>query len=348
MKRFFVGNRPVGEDEPCFVIAEAGVNHNGLLETAFSLVDVAFYAGADAVKFQTFRPELLASPTAGKAAYQQETTDASESQLAMLEKLALSFDDFAKVKAHCEKKGIIFLSTPFDYESAAFLDQLGMTCVKIPSGELVNLPFLAHIGSQKKPVILSTGMGSLEEVRAAVFTLEKAGCPGMAILQCVSNYPAAAADANLRAMHTLAQFGYPTGYSDHTLGIEVALASVALGAAVLEKHFTLDKAMEGPDHRCSLGPDELKALVAGVRAVQSSLGTGRKEAAVAERDTAMAARRSLFLRQAVAAGAVLRAEDLEALRPGDGISPAKFEQILGRKARHSLPARHKLTMEDLS
>jgi N-acetylneuraminate synthase/N,N'-diacetyllegionaminate synthase len=265
----------------------------------------------------------------------------------MLQKLALPFDDFATLKGYCEQKGILFLSTPFDHDSADYLDALGMVAFKIPSGELINLPFLTHIGGKRKPVILSTGMGSLGEVRAAVTTLETAGCPSMAILQCVSNYPAAACDVNLRAMATLAQFGFPVGYSDHTLGLDVALASVALGATVLEKHFTLDRTMHGPDHRCSLEPGELRALVESVRNVEASLGTGRKEAAVAERDTAMVARRSLFLRQAIAAGSVIRAGDLEALRPGDGISPARFDEIVGRRVRHALPARHKLTVEDL-
>ena len=348
MEQFFIGDRPVSKGAPCFIIAEAGVNHNGSLEKALALVDVAAMSGADAVKFQTFKPELLASPGAEKAAYQRRTTDAGESQLAMLQRLAMGFDDFARIKSHCEQKGILFLSTPFDYESADFLDQLGMSAFKIPSGELTNLPFLAHIAAKWKPMILSTGMGTLEEVGQAVKTLEKAGAPGFAVLQCVSNYPAAAADANLRVMQTLAQFGHPVGYSDHTMGIEVALASVALGATVLEKHFTLDRNMEGPDHRCSLEPGELTALVRGVRMVESALGSGRKERAAAENDTAMVARRSLFLRNAVAQGAVLRAEDLEALRPGDGISPARFDDIVGRKARHALPARHKLALEDLA
>jgi N,N'-diacetyllegionaminate synthase len=347
MKRIFIGQRPIGEGERCFVIAEAGVNHNGRLEHALSLVDIAVAAGADAVKFQTFRPELLASPVAEKAAYQKDTTGAGESQLAMLRQLALSFADFERIKNYCQEKGIIFLSTPFDRDSADFLDQLGMACFKIPSGELSNLPFLSHLGAKQKPVILSTGMGSLQEVKAAVSTLEKAGCPGMVILQCVSNYPAAAADANLRAIHTLAQFGYPTGYSDHTMGVEVALASVALGAVIVEKHFTMDRNLAGPDHRCSLEPPELKALIAGIRIVEAALGTGRKEAAASERDTAMVARRSLFLRNSIAEGTVIRAEDLDALRPGDGISPALFEDIVGRKVRRALPAHHKLVIEDL-
>jgi N,N'-diacetyllegionaminate synthase len=347
MKQIALGQHLIGEGALCFVIAEAGVNHNGDIAKAYQLIDVAVASGADAVKFQTFKPELLASPTAGKAAYQRETTDASEGQLAMLKRLTLTYDEYAKIKKYCEEKGILFLSTPFDRESADFLGKLGMLGFKIPSGELTNTPLLNHIGAKKMPVILSTGMGTLEEVGAAVTTLEKAGAAGIAILHCVSNYPATASDANLRAMHTMSKFGYPVGYSDHTMGIEVALASVALGAAILEKHFTLDRTMDGPDHRCSLEPNELNAMVKGIRTVQSALGTGRKERAAAENDTAMVARRSLFLRNAVAEGAAIRSEDLEALRPGDGIGPEQFYEIVGRKARRTLPAQHKLAFEDL-
>ena len=347
MKRFFLQDRAVGDGEPCFIIAEAGVNHDGMLDKALALVDAAVAAKADAVKFQTFKPELLAAPDAQKAAYQKQTSGAEESQLEMLTRLALSFEDFAFIKHRCDENGIIFLSTPFDYESADFLDGLGMAGFKVPSGELVNLPFLAHIGAKKKPAILSTGMGSMEEVESAVAVLERSGCAELAILQCVSNYPAAAGDANLRAMQTLAQLGHCVGYSDHTMGIEVALASVALGAKVLEKHFTLDCDAEGPDHRCSLEPQELNALVEGVRNVEASLGDGRKKAASSERDTALAARRSLFVRQPLAAGATIRAEDLEALRPGDGLSPSRFYDVVGRRTRRALPARHKLTLDDL-
>ena len=329
------------------MIAEAGVNHDGSLEKALALVDIAVAAGADAVKFQTFQPELLASPDAEKAGYQKETTGSAESQLAMLTRLALSFEAFTEIKRYCDRRRIIFLSTPFDYESADFLDSIEMIGFKIPSGELVNLPFLAHIGSKRKPAILSTGMGSLAEVRDAVVTLERSGCPAMAVLQCVSNYPAAACDANLRAMRTLAELGHTVGYSDHTLGLEIAFASVALGATVLEKHFTLDRNASGPDHRCSLEPGQLAALVDGVRNIEFSLGNGRKEAAAAEQVTALVARRSLFVRQPLAAGETIMAEHLEALRPGDGISPSRFYDVVGRRARYALAARHKLTPEDL-
>jgi N,N'-diacetyllegionaminate synthase len=241
------------------------------------------------------------------------------------------------------------MSTAFDEESAGFLDRLGMKVFKIPSGEVVNLPLLARIGAMRKPAILSTGMATLDEVDQAVRTLERSGCPSMAILQCVSNYPAAAEDANLRAMDTLAAaFGYPIGYSDHTLGQDVALASVARGASVLEKHFTLDRQMPGPDHRCSLEPNELKTLVAGVRRVEAALGNGRKMPAASETDTARAARRSLFICRSVAAGDILHADHFVALRPGDGVSPSVLDQIVGRRARHELPADHKLAWEDLA
>ncbi|HZT52548.1 MAG TPA: N-acetylneuraminate synthase [Stellaceae bacterium] len=349
MSGFAIAGRAIGDGAPCFVIAEAGVNHNGRVELALKLIDVAAEAGADAVKFQTFRPERLASPQAEKAAYQKATTGAGESQLDLLRRLAFSDADFAALKRHCERRGILFLSSPFDEESVDFLDRLGVAAFKIPSGEVVNTPLLARIGAKRKPVILSTGMATLAEVEGAVTALAAAGCTEMAILQCVSNYPAEPADANLRAMDTLAAaFGRPVGYSDHTLGLEVALASVARGAAVLEKHFTLDKSLPGPDHRCSLEPAELRALMRGVRAVEAALGSGRKAPAAAEADVAAVARRSLFLRGAVAAGTMLEAGDLIALRPGDGIGPGLLPQIVGRRTRRALPAGHKLGWEDLA
>lgn len=347
MGRFAIGKRLIGDGEDCFIIAEAGVNHNGSIELAERLVDAAVVSGADAVKFQTFIPSKVVSSGATKADYQKETTGAAESQLEMLERLALDFSEFARLKQYCDRRGIIFLSTPFDRESADFLDELGMVAFKIPSGELVNLPFLAHIGAKAKPAILSTGMGSLEEVRLAVDTLRIAGCAEGAILHCVSNYPAEASDANLRAMLTLAQFGQTIGYSDHTMGLNVALASVAMGAKVLEKHFTLDRTLDGPDHRCSLEPGELLALVRGIREIEAAFGDGIKRAQAAEIGVAQVARRSLFTCRPIAAGTTIVAQDLDALRPGDGISPAQFSSIIGCKARYDLPAWHKLALEDL-
>lgn len=349
MAGFNVAGRRIGDGASCFVIAEAGVNHNGRVDLAIKLINVAVEAGADAVKFQTFKAELLASPEAAKAAYQMETTDAGETQLDMVRRLQLPFEEFAALKQHCDRRGILFMSTPFDEDSADFLDGLGMPVFKVPSGEVVNLPLLGQIGAKRKPVILSTGMSTLGEVERAVTTLEASGCAGLALLHCVSNYPANPEDVNLRAMDTLAAaFGHPVGYSDHTLGLAVALASVARGAAVLEKHFTLDRTLPGPDHRCSLEPDELSSLIRGVRTVEAALGSGRKAPAAAEADTARVARRSLFLRRAIDAGGVLEANHLIALRPGDGVSPAFLAQIVGRRTRRALPANHKLAWEDLA
>ena len=346
MKRFMVGSRLLGES--CFVIAEAGVNHNGDFALACQLVDAAVEAGADAVKFQTFKSEQVVSSIAPKAEYQRDTTGSGESQLDMVRRLELPFDDFAKLKAYCDARSILFLSTPFDDDSVDFLDRLGMPIFKIASGEVTNLPSLSRIGARGKPVILSTGMASLEEVEQALRALRRFADPAICILQCVSNYPADAGDANLRAMDTMATaFGLPVGYSDHTLGIEVALAAVARGAAILEKHFTLDKTMPGPDHRCSLDPTELKALIAGVRRVEASLGSGRKEPAAAEADTARVARRSLFTSRAVTAGSTIEADDLVALRPGDGVSPALTDLVQGRRAKRNLSGGHKLSWEDV-
>ena len=344
-----IAGRRIGGDAPCFIIAEAGVNHNGSLEWARALVDMAADAGADAVKFQTFRSDNLVSPQAPKAAYQEETTGSGESQLDMIRRLELPLEAFAELKAHCERRGVLFLSTPFDEDSLDGLDALGMAAIKIPSGEITNLPFLTRIAAKGRPVILSTGMARLAEVDDAVRALRAAGCEALAVLHCVSDYPAAAADANLRAMDTLAAaFGVPIGYSDHTLGLEVALAAVARGACILEKHVTLDKTLPGPDHRASLDGAEFAALTRGVRAVQSALGHGRKEPAAAEAAIARVARRSLFLRRAVPAGGTITLDDLIALRPGDGVPPALAPQVAGRRAARSLNVGERIDWSDLS
>ena len=243
-----IREREIGSAGPCFIIAEAGVNHNGSLDLARRLVDAAVAARADAVKFQTFRAEKVVSPVALKAEYQAQTTGSGESQLEMVKKLELPFESFRELKHHCEEKGILFLSTPFDEESADFLDSLGMSAFKIPSGEITNLPFLEHIARKRKPLILSTGMSELEEVRTAVETLRQAGARELVLLHCVSSYPARPASVNLRAMQTLCEtFGVPVGFSDHTLGTAITLAAVALGACVIEKHLTLDCKLPGPD-----------------------------------------------------------------------------------------------------
>ena len=344
-----IGERVVGAGQPCFVIAEAGVNHNGSLEMARRLVDAAVHAGADAVKFQTFRAEKAISPAAPKAAYQVETTGAGESQLEMVRKLELPPQAFRDLKSHCAQRGILFLSTPFDEESADLLESLGMAAFKVPSGEITNLPFLEHVARKGKPLIVSTGMSDLEEVRTAVECVRRVGARELALLHCVSSYPAPAASINLRAMETLRQtFGVPVGFSDHTLGIAVPLAAVALGACIVEKHLTLDCKLPGPDQRASLEPGNFAAMVEGIRAVESSLGDGVKRPAAEERNTAEVARRSLVAACAIPAGTVLRAEHIAILRPGTGLAPALRAQVIGRRARRDIPAGTLLTWEVLA
>lgn len=348
VKTFQIGSRRVGTGAPCFVIAEAGVNHNGERSTARRLIDAAVAAGADAVKFQTFRAEQLATRQAPKAAYQKKSGRAGESQWAMLKRLELSAEDHSVLFDYAKKRKILFLSTPFDFESADFLERLGILAFKIGSGEITNWPFLAHIAGKKKPVILSSGMSTLEEVRAAVRVIEKSHAP-LALLHCVSNYPARPAEANLRAMDTLSEaFSCPIGFSDHTLGLEVAFAAVARGACVLEKHLTLDRSAPGPDHRASLEPREFKALVKGVRIIEASLGHGRKEPVPSEKAIARVARKSLVATTNIPAGSRLQRRWLGVKRPGTGLSPAFLEEVIGRTAKRDIPGGALLTKEMFS
>lgn len=343
-----IADRTVGPGQPCFLIAEAGVNHNGDLELARRLVRVAAEAGADAVKFQTFRAEALVSQSAPKAAYQLVTTDRGESQLEMLRRLELSPAAHRELLDCCRQQGILFLSSPFDEQSADLLEELDVPAYKIPSGEITNLPYLRHVAGKGKPMIVSTGMASLGEVQIAVQAIEEAGNPGLVLLHCVSNYPADPADVNLRAMTTMAQaFPWPVGYSDHVPGNEVAFAAVALGASVVEKHLTLDRAMPGPDHRASMEPHELAALVRGIRAVEAALGDGVKRPAASEASTAAVARKSLMAARDIAAGTVLTAELIAVKRPGTGLPPSKLESLLGRTVRRDLHEDTMLTLEDL-
>jgi N,N'-diacetyllegionaminate synthase len=338
-ERIAIGTRRVGKGEPCFIIAEAGVNHNGSFELARQLVDVAVDAGCDAVKFQTFKPEKVCSPFAPKADYQLQTTAAGESQLEMGKKLELPFEAFRDLHEYCIDKGIIFLSTPFDYESADFLHKLPVPAFKIPSGEITNLFFLEHVARKGRPLIVSTGMATLNEVAIAVETIREARNQQMILLQCVSNYPADPSSMNLRAMHALEDaFGVGVGLSDHTVGTEIALAAVAMGACVMEKHFTLSQELPGPDHRASLEPQDLVKLVKGIRKVESALGDGIKQPAAEELNTAAVARRSLVAATFIPAGAVLTADLLDILRPGTGLPPAMRSQVLGRHVRHDIEA----------
>ena len=348
MERIEIDGRAIGAGARCFIIAEAGVNHNGDVETAKRLVDVAVESGSDAVKFQTFSVDLLVAPDAPKAEYQRVTTGGEESQAEMIRKLELPDAAFRELEAYCEERGIIFLSSPFDHASVDLLDEIGVSAFKVPSGEIVNLPLLRHIAQKGKPVILSTGMSYLGEVERAIRTVREAGNEQLVVLHCISNYPTDASDVNLRAMETMSRaFGVRVGFSDHTLGINVPLAAVALGACLIEKHFTLDRNMAGPDHRASLEPEELKAMVQGIRTVEQALGDGIKEPAESEFNTRQVARRSIYLRTAADAGTVLREEDLVALRPTGGIPPDQFDFVIGRRLRRSLPAGTLLTWNAL-
>jgi N-acetylneuraminate synthase/N,N'-diacetyllegionaminate synthase len=348
MNEVEIAGRKVGPGHPCFVIAEAGVNHNGYLELAKKLVDVAVQAGADAIKFQTFKAERVVSAAAPKAEYQLQSTERSESQLEMLRRLELSAEGHHMLQAYCQERGLLFMSTPFDEESADLLEELAVPVFKIGSGEVTSLPFLEYIGRKGKPIILSTGMSNLSEVDEAVRVIRRAGCRQLVLLHCVSNYPADPSDANLRAMHTMAMaFQVPVGYSDHTLGIEVPLAAAALGACVIEKHFTLDRNLPGPDHRASLEPVELGAMVAGIRTVELALGHGEKQPALSEAGNRRVVRRSLAAACDIREGTVLSPEMLTQLRPATGISPALVEHVVGRRARRPLGSGELVTWGDL-
>jgi N,N'-diacetyllegionaminate synthase len=341
----------------CYVIAEAGVNHNGSDSLALELVDAAAAAGADAVKFQTFRAEKLVMAGAAKAEYQVKQTGSGD-QLSMLRALELSEEAHRAILRRCAERGIEFLSTPFDEESAVFLVGLGMARIKVPSGELTNRPFIEYLAGFDLPLIVSTGMATLEEVHEAVDWIAAARvargfasplADRLILLHCTSNYPTAAEDVNLRAMATLAQFsGLPVGYSDHTPGIAVTTAAVALGAIVVEKHFTLDRNLPGPDHQASLEPDELAAMVSAVRIVEAAMGDGVKAPRPKELAVRDVARRSIVLARDLAAGQVLQSGDLSLLRPGTGIPPKFVGEIVGRQASRDLVAGTLLAWEDFA
>jgi N,N'-diacetyllegionaminate synthase len=321
--------------ERVIIIAEAGVNHNGSLSVAKKLIDVAKEAGADIVKFQTFNTEKLVTRTAPKAAYQKKTTGAKESQFEMLKKLELSPDVHKILLSYCRRKKIKFLSTPFDLDSIDLLLSLGIDTFKIPSGELNNLPYLEKIGKQNKKIIMSTGMADLKEVEDNLNVLIRSGTKkeNITLLHCHSEYPTQMKDVNLRAMLTLKEkFGVAVGYSDHTEGIEVPIAAVALGATVIEKHFTLDKKMKGPDHKASLNPDELKAMIKAIRNIEQALGDGIKKPSEREIQNRKVARKSIHIARNLPAGTILSEEHLIMKRPeAGGISPMEMNNVIGKK-----------------
>jgi N,N'-diacetyllegionaminate synthase len=332
-----IGARVIGNGS-VFVIAEAGVNHNGDPALAHQLIDAAADAGADCVKFQTFDPDMLASAAAPTADYQRETA-AGHDQRAMLRALALPTDAWAGLRDHARERGIVFLSSPFDEASADLLDALDVPAFKVPSGELTNLPFLARLARRGRPLLMSTGMADMVEVAAAMDAIAAAGDPPVALFHCVSAYPAPPADANLRAIETLRRaFAVPVGWSDHTPGIELALASVAAGALLVEKHLTLDRTMPGPDHQASLEPGELRAMVDGIRMMSAAMGDGVKRPVAAELPIAAVARKSLHWRVDLAAGAVIVEEDLVAMRPGTGMAPGRTGDVVGRRAVRTVVA----------
>ena len=317
-----------------YIIAEAGVNHNGDFNTACRLVDAAKAAGADCVKFQTFRAEEITSIHAEKAAYQKTSMNDGATQIEMLKQLELTGEAFKGLKAYCTQSGIDFLSTPFDLESIAFLDKLGVPFWKIPSGEVTNLPYLLAIAATKKSVVMSTGMCELNEIRAAVEVLTSNGTPDIALLQCNTEYPTPCEDVNLMAMRTMQEeFGLKVGYSDHTMGIEIPIAAAALGAAIIEKHFTLERSMEGPDHKASLEPDELAAMVRNIRNVERALGDGIKTVSASERKNLYIVRKSIVARCAISRGEPLTEKNITTKRPGTGLSPMCWFDVLGTPAK---------------
>jgi N-acetylneuraminate synthase/N,N'-diacetyllegionaminate synthase len=336
-----IAGRRIGEGEPPYVVAEAGVNHNGSGELALRLVEAAAGAGADAVKFQTFSANAVATAKARQADYQRRGAPA-RSQAEMLRDLELPEQALRACAGRAAELGITFLSTPFDLDSVQVLAALGVPAFKVGSGDLTNLVLLRAVAAHGKPILLSTGMATLAEVDAAVRDLRDHGDPPLALLQCTSAYPADSADANLAAMATLrARFGAPVGYSDHSAGIAVAIAAAALGAAVVEKHLTLDRTMPGPDHAASLEPRAFAELVAGVREAHVALGDGAKQPSPGEDDVRQVARRSLVVTRDVRAGERLSAADLDAMRPDGGISPLRLDEVIGRRAAHDLkPFRH--------
>ncbi|EDP6840546.1 N-acetylneuraminate synthase [Campylobacter upsaliensis] len=315
------------------IIAEAGVNHNGDINLAKKLIEQAAKAGADVVKFQTFKATSCVSVSAKKAKYQLETTAKEESQLEMIQKLELSYEAHFELIEHCKKHGIAFLSTPFDLESVEFLRGLDLPYFKIPSGEITNLPYLKAVAKCKKKVLLSTGMANLGEIEAALTILRKNGTRNITLLHCNTEYPTPFEDVNLNALKTLKEaFKLEVGYSDHTEGIVASLGAVALGAVVIEKHFTLDKTMEGPDHRASLEFEELRALCKGIRELEKALGSGIKKASKSEAKNKIIARKSLVAKREIQKGEKFSEENLTTKRPGSGISAMRYEEYLGKRA----------------
>ncbi|HBX68715.1 MAG TPA: N-acetylneuraminate synthase [Chloroflexi bacterium] len=345
-----IGHQWIGPHQPCFVIAEAGVNHNGQMELAFQLIDAAVAAGADAIKFQAFITEELITPEAPKAGYQVETTGEPGSQYKMLKALELNGEQHRQLKEYCTAQGIIYLCTPYENASADLLAELDVAAYKIASTDTTNLPFLKYVAGKNRPVLLSTGMSTLSEVEQALAALRTGGLMHeIVLLHCTSEYPAPLAESNLRAMQTMTQaFALPVGFSDHTAGIGASPWAVALGACVIEKHFTLDRSLPGPDHRASLEPDELDQLVQTIRNVEAALGDGIKRPAPSELPNKPHMQKSLVARRAIPAGGQITAEDLTCKRPGFGLTPDWLERVVGQRAAHAIAANEIITLASIA
>lgn len=346
---FAIGDHAVGLGHPVFVIAEIGVNHNGRVDLALEMVSAAAQAGAQAVKLQTFSADRLASPSAQKASYQRRDEADDQSQHAMLAALELSREQHEIIRDDAQARGLVFLSTPFDEDSADMLEALRVPAMKLGSGDLTHLPLLRHVARKGLPMIVSTGMSTLAEVERAVRAIEEAGDPPLALLHCVSNYPAAAEDANLKAMATLrSTFGLEIGWSDHTLDPAVGWAAVAMGATIVEKHLTLDRSLPGPDHAASLDPEQFSAYVAGIRAVEKAMGDGIKRPRPSEAGIAAVARRSVVALRDIRAGEAFGPDAIGARRPAGGLEPDRIGDILGRRATRDLAAGSLLSMTDVA
>jgi N,N'-diacetyllegionaminate synthase len=338
MNQIEIDGRTVGEGKSCFIIAEAGVNHNGSVDCAKKLIDTAKWAGADAVKFQIFKAEDVVIPQAEKAEYQKNTTSQDESQFEMIKKLELSEDEFRYLASYSREKGILFLSTPFSFKSVDLLEEMGISAYKIASGEITNFPLLEHIARKGKPIILSTGMSTLEEIGEALKAINDAGEKRVVLLHCVTSYPVRIEDINLRAIETIGKaFSLPVGLSDHTLGKTSSIAAVVMGACMIEKHFTLCRNLPGPDHKASLEPTELKELAEAVRDVEKAMGSGIKQPTLEEEKIKLIARRSIVAATEIPKDSMITRDMLDIKRPGTGIAPKNLMAIVGKRAKDEIP-----------